>query len=213
MPKKSRRASGLNKVIAKAKEDRPLPPLSARQLAFIEHFVATNKLMQSAISAGYPPKSADTAAARLMANARVAHEIRIRRDKASESLEITRDRVLLELARIGFANMADYMVPGLDGQPRLNLAGLSRAQAAALSEVTVEEFVDGRSDKRRVRRIKFKLGNKVDALDRLGQHLGLFKQEIDVNHRHTLMGHMLDEIEAERRKATMTIEHMPEGAE
>lgn len=99
---------------------------------------------------------------------------------AIERLSITKEAILGELAKIAFANMQDYMKVGEDGQPSLNFKDLTRDQAAALAEITVEEFVDGRSDKRQVRRVKFKLASKQDALVALGKHLGLFIERHEI---------------------------------
>ena len=95
-------------------------------------------------------------------------------------LEITKDAILAELAKIAFANMADYMKVGPDGAPRLNFKDLTRDQAAALVEITVEEFRDGRTDSREVRRVKFKLGDKKGALVDLGKHFGMFIERHEV---------------------------------
>lgn len=93
--------------------------------------------------------------------------------------EITVQRVLEELALLGFANMQDYMRSGADGDPYLDFSGLTREQAAALAEVTVEDFKEGRGDNARdVRRVKFKLADKLGALEKIGKHLGMF---VDVN--------------------------------
>lgn len=100
--------------------------------------------------------------------------------KALEKLAITKESVLGELAKIGFANMADYMTVGADGAPTLNFKDLTREQAAALIEITVEEFRDGRTDAREVRRVKFKLADKKGALVDLGKHLGLFIERHEV---------------------------------
>jgi phage terminase small subunit len=54
--------------------------------------------------------------------------------------------VLEELSKLGRANMADFMRVGPDGAPVLNFAGLSRDQSAALVQVTVEVFMDGRGE-------------------------------------------------------------------
>jgi phage terminase small subunit len=100
--------------------------------------------------------------------------------KAIEKLAITKESVLGELAKIGFANMADYMTVGPDGAPTLNFKDLTREQAAALIEITVEEFRDGRTDAREVRRVKFKLADKKGALVDLGKHLGLFIERHEI---------------------------------
>jgi phage terminase small subunit len=101
-------------------------------------------------------------------------------ERALTKLAITKESVLGELAKIGFANMADYMTVGPDGAPTLNFKDLTRDQAAALIEITVEEFRDGRTDAREVRRVKFKLADKKGALVDLGKHLGLFIERHEI---------------------------------
>ena len=95
--------------------------------------------------------------------------------KAAERAGVTIERVLNELALIGFSNMQDYMRAGPDGDPYLDFSALTREQAAALVEVTVEDFKDGRGDGARdVKRVKFKLADKRSALVDMGKHLGMF---------------------------------------
>lgn len=102
--------------------------------------------------------------------------------KAADRAGVTIERVLNELALIGFSNMQDYMRAGPDGDPCLDFSNLTREQAAALVEVTVEDFKDGRGEEARdVRRIKFRLADKRGALVDMGKHLGMF---ID-KHEHT----------------------------
>ena len=76
--------------------------------------------------------------------------------------------------------MADYMKVGPGGDPYLDFSALTRDQTAALHEVTVEDYVDGRGDDARdVKRVRFKLYDKRAALVDLGRHLGLF----EIKHR------------------------------
>ena len=61
----------------------------------------------------------------------------------------------------------DYIHTTADGNPYLDFLKLTRDQAAALAEVTVADFVDGRSeDARAVNRVKFKLRDKRAAAER-----------------------------------------------
>ncbi len=102
-------------------------------------------------------------------------------ERAIERTAITKERVLNELAKLGFANMLDYMHVGPSGDPVLNFADLTRDQAAALVEVTVEDFVDGRGeDARNVRRVKFKLADKRGALVDIGKEIGMFISRAEV---------------------------------
>jgi phage terminase small subunit len=116
----------------------------------------------------------------LLGNAKVSARIAELKGIAAQASTIEATRVLHELAKLAFANMADYMRVGPDGDPVLDFSKLTRDQAAALVEVTVEDFLDGRGENaRQVRRVKFKLADKRAALVDLGKHLGLFKDRVE----------------------------------
>ena len=86
--------------------------------------------------------------------------------------------VIGELAKIGFANMFDYMQIGEDGLPFVDWANLTRAQAAAIDSVVVDtKLVDGEVVNRRVR---FKLIPKTQALDLLGKYFALWRERIEI---------------------------------
>lgn len=135
------------------------------------------------VAAGY--KANDGNAATLKGKQRIEERVAELVGNAAKKAEVTIERVISELAKIGFANMADYMRPGTDGDPILDFSKLTRDQAAALQEVTVEDFKDGRGDDvRDVRRVKFKLSDKRAALVDIGKHLGAFVER----HEHTGKG-------------------------
>lgn len=96
-------------------------------------------------------------------------------ERAIEKLALTKEAVLSELAKIGFANMLDYVRIGEDGDAYIDLSRLTHETAAAIAELTVEDFKDGRGEGARdVRRVKFKLHDKKGALVDIGKHLGMF---------------------------------------
>ena len=86
-------------------------------------------------------------------------------DRRAERTGITAERLLRELALIGFANMGDYLGMGADGQPCLDLSDLTRDQAAAIREIRIDETGKGR-------RVRLKLSDKLTALMTMGRHLG-----------------------------------------
>jgi len=119
-------------------------------------------------------------ATRLKSNESVLSRIDEILSASADRAEVTIEKVYRELALLGFCNMQDYMRAGTDGDPYLDFSALTRDQAAALTEVTVEDFKDGRgTDARNVRRVKFKLADKRAALVDLGRHLGMFKDRIE----------------------------------
>jgi phage terminase small subunit len=101
--------------------------------------------------------------------------------RAIAKLTVTKEAVLGELAKLGFANMADYMKVGPDGLPVLDFSGLTRDQAAAIHELVVETRTEERDDGPPIVIVKtrFKLADKRGPLVDLGKHLGLFKDRVE----------------------------------
>lgn len=154
--------------------------LSPRQQRFVSEYLIDLNATQAAIRAGYSTKTAGSIGAENLTKPEIAAAVAEAQLKRAGRLEVTADRVLAELAKLGFANMADYMRVGVDGDPCLDFSDLSRDQAAALVEVTVENFKDGRGEEARdVRRVKFKLADKRQALVDVGRHLGMFKDRVE----------------------------------
>lgn len=152
--------------------------------------------------AGYTTGYASSAAnaTKLLKNSLIVERIAELKAEITQKSIMSQVEVLQELTKLGRANMQDFMRIGADGRPVLDWSNLSREQAAAIQEVTVEEFVDGRSDKREVRRVKFKLAPKTNALELLGKHHGSFVERVEVKHQHTVLHTLLKEIDAESRE-------------
>ena len=125
-------------------------------------------------------------------------------ERAIERTAITKQRVIEELAKIGFANMADYT--RLVGSERVvDLADASLDHLAAVQEIVVEDFKDGRGENARdVRRVKLKLHDKKGALVDIGRELGMFINrteqgrpgEFDGLNREEMEQHLVDELVA-----------------
>lgn len=148
-----------------------------KRLRFVEEYLVDLNATQAAIRAGYSVKTAYAQGSRLLKDAEIQSAITAGRERLSQATGVTAERVVAELAKLAFANMGDFVSLTAGGDPIIDLSGVSRDQFAALSEVTVEDFTDGRGDDaREVRRVKVKLGNKHGALVDLGKHLGLFRE-------------------------------------
>src|ERR1700730_3616018 len=97
-----------------------------------------------------------------------------------KGLDLSADKVLEELARLGFSNMLDYITIQ-NGAAVVDFSRVTRGQAAAIQEITVDEYMDGSGpDARPVKRIRFKLSDKVRSLELLGRHLKLFEDRENV---------------------------------
>ena len=150
--------------------------LNPKQQRFVAEYLIDLNATQAATRAGYSAKTADVQGCRLLGNVNVAQAVADGQAELAKGHGVTVDKIVGELAKLGFANMLNYMRVGADGDPYLDFSSISADQAAALVEVTVEDFKDGRGeDARDVRRVKFKLADKRAALVDLGKHLGMFK--------------------------------------
>jgi phage terminase small subunit len=166
--------------------------LTYKQARFTQEYLVDGNATQAAIRAGYSPKTAGVIGHENLRKPKIAEAIAGARAKLAERLEVTSARIVTELAKLGFANMADYMRANPGGDPYLDFSRLTRDQAAALAEVTVDDFVDGRgANARQVKRVRFKLHDKQAALVNLGRHLGIFADrhviEGSIEHRIALM--------------------------
>lgn len=155
--------------------------LSPKHKRFVAEYLIDRHATNAAIRAGYTKKTARQQGSRLLSNANIKALVNIKEEKLQEKLEVTKERIVAELAKIGFANMNDYMTVGKDGDPFLDFSKITPDQAAALSEVTVEDFKDGRGEEARdIRKIKFKLYDKRAALVDLGKNLGMFTEKVEL---------------------------------
>ena len=96
---------------------------------------------------------------------------------------ITGERILTELAAVGFASIGQFFdfTKGPDGNTavKLNLHDASPEQIATIGEIVITETTNAVGEI--TRNIKFKLNDKLKALQMLGQHHRLFSTLIEVS--------------------------------
>jgi phage terminase small subunit len=117
----------------------------------------------------------------LLRNAKVQAEVLELTEHRLERLEITADAVLLELAKIAFANIGDYLSVRDDGSISVDLSRMTPNQAAGLAGLRIDEYTSATGN---VRRTRLRLGPKTRALELLGKHLNLWSDRFD--HEHTV---------------------------
>lgn len=159
---------------------RPLTPLTQRFIA--EYLAAPDQNAEAAmLRAGYKGKHARQYAYHALQRAEVMAEIQRKLAPTLKRLEITKERVLEELAKIGFANMQDYIAISGDGTSfDVDFSKLTREQAAAIQEITVDATGGvGDGERRQVLRTRFKLAEKRGALELMGKYLKLFTDKVE----------------------------------
>jgi phage terminase small subunit len=95
-----------------------------------------------------------------------------RQQEVAKKTEVTIERVVNELAKLGFSNVKDlYTEDGRLLQPH----ELSRDVASAIQEITIREEIRG--DEKVAEIIKYKLADKKGSLDLLMKHLGGYDKD------------------------------------
>ena len=144
--------------------------LTKKQKLFVEEYLIDLNATQAAIRAGYSP---DTAYAIGSENLRKP-EIRACIDKAmaerSKRTGINQDRVLLELAKIGFANIRDVVDP----ETAKILPGAKEEDLACIQSIKIKPNEWGTER-------EVKMYDKKAALVDIGRHLGMFKDKVEVS--------------------------------
>lgn len=147
--------------------------LTDKQKKFVEEYLIDLNATQSAIRAGYSPKTANEQGARLLANVSIQEAISKAMAERSRRTGINQDRIVQELARIAFVKITD--VVDHDGEINTNA---SDDDLACIESYKVEDSdsVNGSSSKREV-----KLASKIKALELLGKHVGMWNDKIQVD--------------------------------
>jgi phage terminase small subunit len=91
----------------------------------------------------------------------------------SEELRKAADKVVQDLAKIAFANIADFARFEPDGSVHIFDYDKAREVGAKVSVVTRK--VGRGKNAREVRKIRITMPDKLPALIKLGKHLGLFQ--------------------------------------
>ncbi len=145
--------------------------LTDRQGRFVREYLVDLNATRAAVRAGYSRAGAGSRGWTLRQIPAVAAEIDAGLAERARVAEITAERVLSEVALLGFANIKDYFEAGEDGTAGLDLSRLTRDQAAAIAAVQVDE---GGKAGGGARRVKIKLADKSRNLELIGRHLGMF---------------------------------------
>ena len=169
--------------------------LTAKQRLFVAEYMCDLNATRAAIRAGYSAKRAYAMGHENLKKPEVAAAIKKAIDAREKRTLVTADAVVTELAKIGFANMQDYLKEGFT---LTDIQALSRDHAAAIQEVTINETVSGGDTI--TRNIKFKLADKRAALVDLGKHLGIFEANNKQKNPGDAIAAVIAEIQANSKR-------------
>ena len=152
--------------------------LSPKQQRFVEEYLIDLNATQAAIRAGYSAKTAHVQASQHLRKLKIQDAIAVRQVALADANAVTPSRVIEELAHVGFADMTHYMRWGPDGVRLHASEDLTPAQRRVVAEISETTTEHGGT-------IRLKLHNKLTALEKLGERLGLWKTaqgDVTVNH-------------------------------
>ena len=156
-----------------------LPPMQDR---FVDEWLIDFNGTQAAIRAGYSERSARSIAGRLLTKDNIQAEISRRQKDLQRRTEVTQERVVMELARVAFADATDYAQVETRTHTKEDGTEVTY-QAVALKETT-ELTTDQRAAiagiKQGATGIEIKLCDKLKALELLGRHIGMFNDKLDI---------------------------------
>jgi phage terminase small subunit len=159
-------------VVATEDTKTKLPP---KQMRFVQEYLIDLNA-SAAYKRAYPkakPESALSNSTRLMRKDSICMAIKEAQDERSKRVEVTADDVLRELMRLAFVDPRAIMKWGPDGVTLKDSDTLPEDVARCVSEASQTTSLTGGT-------IRIKMASKLDALEKIGRHLGMFKDKIEI---------------------------------
>lgn len=143
--------------------------LTKKQKLFVEEYLIDLNATQAAIRAGYSEKTAKNIGCENLAKPNIQREIQKRMKARGQRTEITQDRVLQELAKIGFADVTNFVTI----ENRM-------VQVKSTAEMPADKMGAIAGIKEGANGIEIKLNDKGKALELIGRHLGMWKDKTEI---------------------------------
>ena len=187
--------------------------LSPKQSAFCREYVLDYNATQAATRAGYSPKTARQQASQLLTKLNIQQEISKRESFIQNKVIITKDKIIRELAKLAFSDIADHLTIDEYGCAQaVALADLPVGASRAIKKVKERRIIKstkGTKDSPDGEQIlestfEYELHGKENPLIQLGKELGMFRDKHEVQFDETIlsafMAIMPPDYQAEFRK-------------
>jgi phage terminase small subunit len=179
--------------------------LTKMQKRFCDEYLIDLNATRAYKAAGYKVKNDNSAGVlghRLLRDVKIRDYLEKRMKDREKRTEITQDRVLKELAKIGFADIKDFLSyrtektvvdVDIDGTEILGYKQIVDAKpseevdGAVVNEISIAR--DGT--------FKFKLQDKMKALEMMGRHLGMWNDKLQLGGDVEIDVHLVDDEDAE----------------
>jgi len=182
--------------------------LTPKQKIFVDEYLIDLNATRAYKVAYTNVKKDETAAvngSRMIRNAKVENYIEERMKEREKRTEITQDKVLKELAKIGFAKGTDFAKVMLKQGTRIKFdtegkeIGLEPYEYQTVEIVNSDELTEDSKSviagiKQGANGVEVKLNDKVKALELIGRHLGMFSDKLELSGEVNTNSDKLDKI-------------------
>lgn len=144
--------------------------MTKKQKRFVEEYLIDLNATQAAIRAGYSIDSAEQIGYQLLQKTSVSNEISKAMAERSKRTGISQDRVLMELAKLAFVKITDVV----------DMDNAKVKENAAEEDLACIQSVKIKPNEWGTER-EVKICDKKSALELLGKHLGMFKDNLNLS--------------------------------
>lgn len=142
--------------------------LTAKEAVFVEEYLTDLNAGGAAERAGYSSRQKYTIGYELLRKPEIQAAIQSAMKERSHRTGITNDRVLRELAILGFSDLAEFVDWGPDGVILKDSKTIDPELRRAIVSVTQTQHG-----------VAIKLADKNAALEKLARHLGLYDEQTE----------------------------------
>lgn len=167
--------------------------LTPKQRTFVGEFLVDLNATRAAVRAGYSQKTANRIASENLSKPVIRAAIDKAMAERSARTEVTQDRVLKELAKLAFFDVRELFDD--QGNP-IDVHNLSADTAAAIANINITSYLTESGDLSTTS--KFRILDKLRALELVGRHLRMFIDKIEHTGEFTL-SQIVKEIQGQKK--------------
>lgn len=149
--------------------------LNPKQAMFVREYLIDLNATQAAIRAGYSERTAGAQGFDLLKHPEISAAVQEAMDKRANRIEITADKVLQEIAKLAFFDPRKLFD---DAGAPIHISQLDDVTAAAIAGLDV--VTQGNQEVGIAEIVKYKIADKGVNLERLGKHLKLFTDKVEL---------------------------------
>lgn len=164
--------------------------MTDKQIKFCDEYLIDLNATQAAIRAGYSTKTAGAIGSENLGKPQIRAHIDKAMAQQSKRTGVNADRVIRELAKIGFVNAKKV----INFDTATIMSDASDDDTAAIASVKVKTIPtpDGDGVEREI-----KFADKTKALELLGRHLGMFNDKLNITGEGTVQ--IVDNLTADKK--------------